>query len=184
MLYLQYCGICSNRLSMPAKGAPNCVNGYCVSCYRHAYCARADVTADTVRQDWLCVQKAISMSWMISLFAENVQTRPMPPRAVLVVLQKIARFLLAPRMRIGGCAQDALARRQLFFSTGDVMIEVRELDQDSVRRSLRARVSNGMIILGSSSLKAALRTQTDIYAGARQTVAYPDALRAAMRVVP
>ena len=85
---------------------------------RHAYCARADVTADTVRQDWLCVQKAISVSWMISLFAENVQTRPMPPRVVLVVPQKIARFLLAPRMRTGGCAQDALALRPLFFSRG------------------------------------------------------------------
>ena len=151
---------------------------------RHTYYTRVDVTADTVRRDWLYVQKAISMSWMISLFAENVQTRPMPPRVVLVVPQKIARFLLAPRMRTGGCAQDALARRQLFFSMGDVMIEVQELDQDSVRRSLRVRAVNGMIILSSSSLKVMLATQTDIYAGARQTVAYPDALRAAMRVVP
>ena len=111
------------------------------------------------------MQKAISVSWIILLFAENVQTRPMPPRAVLVVPQKIARFLLVPRMRTGGCAQDALALRQLLFSTGDVVTEVQELDQDSVRRSLRARVSNGMIILSSSSLRAALATQADIYAG-------------------
>lgn len=149
---------------------------------RHTYYTRVDVTADTVRRDWLYVQKAISMSWIILLFAKNVQTRPMPPRAVFVVLQKIAHFLLVPKMRIGGCAQDALALRQLFFSTGDVMIEVQELDQDSVRRSLRVRAVNGMIILSSSSLKAALATQTDIYAGARQTVAYPDALHATMRV--
>ena len=132
---------------------------------RHTYYTRVDVTADTVRRDWLCVQKAISMSWMILLFAENVQTRPMPPRAVLVVLQKIARFLLAPRMRTGGCAQDALALRPLFFSTGDVMTEIQELDQDSVRRPLRVRAVNGMIILSSSSLRAALATQADIYAG-------------------
>ena len=111
------------------------------------------------------MQKAISMRWMISLFAENVQTRPMPPRVVLVVPQKIARFLLAPRMRTGGCALDALALRQLFFSTGDVVTEIPELDQDSVRRSLRARAVNGMIILSSPSLRAALATQADIYAG-------------------
>ena len=131
---------------------------------RHAYYTRADVTADTVRRDWLYVQKAISVSWMISLFAENVQTRPMPPKAVLVVPQKITHFLLAPRMQTGGCAQDALALRQLFFSTGDVVTEIQELDQGFVRRPLRARVSNGMIILSSPSLKAALATQADIYA--------------------
>ena len=130
------------------------------------------------------MQKAISMSWIILLFAENVQTRPMPPRVVLVVPQKLARFLLAPRMRTGGCAQDALARRQLFLSMGDVRMEVQELDQDSVRRLTRARVSNGRIILSSPSLRAALATQTDIYAGARQTAACPDALRATMRVAP
>ena len=62
------------------------------------------------------------------------------------------------------------------------MTEIQELDQDSVRRPLRVRAVNGMIILSSSSLRAALATQTDIYAGARQTVAYPDALRAAMKV--
>ena len=64
------------------------------------------------------------------------------------------------------------------------MIEVQELDQDSVRRLIQARAVNGMISLSSPSLRAALATQTDIYAGARQTAACPDALRAAMRVVP
>ena len=64
------------------------------------------------------------------------------------------------------------------------MIEVQELDQDSVRRPLRVRAVNGMISLSSPSLRAALATQADIYAGARQIVACPDALRAAMRVVP
>ena len=64
------------------------------------------------------------------------------------------------------------------------MTEIQELDQDSVRRLFRVRAVNGMIILSSPSLKVALATQTDIYAGARQIVAYPDALRAAMRVVP
>ena len=45
------------------------------------------------------------------------------------------------------------------------MIEVQELDQDSVRRLIQARAVNGMIILSSPSLRAALATQTDIYAG-------------------
>ena len=44
------------------------------------------------------------------------------------------------------------------------MTEIQELDQDSVRRPLRARVSNGMIILSSPSRRAALAT-ADIYAG-------------------
>ena len=103
---------------MPAKGAHNCVSGYCVSCYKTRLLCESGCYSRHGAGDWLCVQKAISMSWMILLFAENVQTRPMPPRVVLVVLQKIARFLLAPRMRTGGCAQDALALRQLFFSRG------------------------------------------------------------------
>ena len=88
MLYLQYCGICSSRLSMPAKGAHNCVSGYCVSCYKTRLLCESGCYSRHGARDWLCVQKAISVSWMILLFAENVQTRPMPPRAVLVVLQK------------------------------------------------------------------------------------------------